>query len=193
MNVNGIETAGYRVPGYDTRRAQRNAPGRDYAAQASNTVQTTQMPSGTFELHISNAKDGKAIGSKCGNDYSLTVYQPKDFDPANPVYKVKVWDKSGNVTERMVDVSKVDTKDCDYIDMFAYSSHLSASGECPGAQSAFIRAGANQHGFDNKTYDELFGMSDWLSVVKDAMETQYNAGNLKGYLDYKRFWDFLNK
>ncbi|MDE7310437.1 MAG: hypothetical protein K2N87_02270, partial [Eubacterium sp.] len=25
----------------------------------------------------------------------LTVYQPKDFDPANPVYKVKVWDKSG--------------------------------------------------------------------------------------------------
>ena len=40
--------------------------------------------------------------------YSLTVYQPNDFDPANPVYKVKAWDKDENVTERMVDVSKID-------------------------------------------------------------------------------------
>ena len=105
---------------------------------------------------------------------------------------MKVWDKDGNVTERMVDVSKVDTTGSDYIDMFAYSSHLSASGECPGAQSAFIRAGANQHGADNRTHDDLFGMNDWISVLKDAMQTQYDAGNLKGYLDYKQFWDFLD-
>ena len=77
--------------------------------------------------------------------------------------------------------------------MFAYSSHLSASGECPDAQSSFIRAGANQHGFDNKTYDDLFGMTNWISVLKDAMQMQYNVGNLKGYLDYKQFWDFLDK
>ena len=32
---------------------------------------------------------------------------------------MKVWDKDGNVTERMVDVSKVDTTGSDYIDMFA--------------------------------------------------------------------------
>ena len=105
---------------------------------------------------------------------------------------MKVWDKDGNVTERMVDVSKVDTTGSDYIDMFAYSSHLSASGKCPGAQSAFIRAGANQHGADNRTHDDLFGMKDWISVLKDAMQTQYDAGNLKGYLDYKQFWDFLD-
>ncbi|NBK00606.1 hypothetical protein D5282_26105 [bacterium 1xD8-48] len=24
------------------------------------------------------------------------------------------------------------------------------------------------------------------------MQTQYDAGNLKGYLDYKQFWDFLD-
>lgn len=47
--------------------------------------------------------------------YSLTVYQPNDFDPANPVYKVKAWDKDENVTERMVDVSKIDKKNSDYI------------------------------------------------------------------------------
>lgn len=93
----------------------------------------------------------------------------------------------------MVDVSKVDSKSSDYIDMFAYSSYLSASGECPSAQSAFIKAGANQHGADNKTHDDLFGMTDWVSVLKDAMQTQFDAGNLKGYLGYKQFWDFLDK
>ncbi len=193
MSISGIGAVGYPAAGYETRRAQRNTLGRNYTDQMCGMVQTTQMSSGTFELHISNDKDGKAIGSVCGADYSLTVYQPKEFDPANPVYKVKVWDKSGNVTERMVDVSKVDTKSSDYIDMFAYSSHLSASGECPSAQSAFIKAGANQHGADNKTHDDLFGMADWISVLKDAMQTQYDAGNLKGYLGYKQFWDFLNK
>ena len=187
MNVNGIG-AGYPAAGYETRRARRN-----YSDQMCNMVPATQSSGGTFELHISNDKDGKAIGSMCGADYSLTVYQPNDFDPANPVYKVKAWDKDGNETERMVDVSKVDTKNSDYIDMFAYSSHLSASGKCPGAQSAFIRAGANQHGADNRTHDDLFGMKDWISVLKDAMQTQYDAGNLKGYLDYKQFWDFLEK
>ncbi len=188
MNVNGIGAAGYPAAGYETRRARRNN-----ADQMGNMSPTTQASGGTFELHISNDKDGKAIGSMCGADYSLTVYQPKDFDPANPVYKVKAWDKDGNVTERMVDVSKVDTTGSDYIDMFAYSSHLSASGKCPGAQSAFIRAGADQHGFDNRTHDDLFGMKDWISVLKDAMQTQYDAGNLQGYLDYKQFWDFLDQ
>ena len=96
MNVNGIGATGYPAAGYETRRARRN-----YADQMCNMVPATQSSGGTFELHISNDKDGKAIGTMCGADYSLTVYQPKDFDPANPVYKVKVWDKGGNVTERI--------------------------------------------------------------------------------------------
>ena len=190
MSVSGVGTAGYPIAGYDTRKAQRNTTQSGFAGQMSN-VGNTQSKGIT--LYISNTEDGEAIGSMGNHDSSVTVYKTKDFDPANPVYKVKIWDKDGNVTERMVDVSKVDTKNSDYIDMFAYSSHLSASGECPNAQSAFIRAGANQHGFDDKTYDNLFGMTDWISVLKNAMQTQYNAGNLKGYLDYKQFWDFLDK
>lgn len=192
MSINGIGVTGYPA-GCGIGRAQRNTAGRDYTGRMCNMVQTTQMSSGTFELHISNDEDGKAIGAACGEDYSLTVYQPKDFDPANPVYKVKVWDKDGNVTERMVDVSKVDAKGSDYIDMFAYSSYLSVSGKCPGAQSAFISAGAYQHGLDNRTYNDLFETTDWLGLLQDAMQTQYDAGNLKGYLDYKQLWDFLNK
>jgi hypothetical protein len=57
MNVNGIGAAGYPAAGYETRRARRN-----YADQMCNMVPATQSSGGTFELHISNDKDGKAIG-----------------------------------------------------------------------------------------------------------------------------------
>ena len=70
---------------------------------------------------------------------------------------------------------------------------LIASGEYPDALSAFTGAAAHQHGAEDRSYDDLFKKNDWLSVVRDAMQTQFEANNLEGYLQYKRFWDFLEK
>ncbi len=100
MSIYGIGTAGYPMTGYEPRKTPRSAAANNYTNQMSSVTQTTQMSSGTFELHISNDTDGEAVGATCGSDYSVTVYQPNDFDPANPVYKVKVWDKEGNVKGR---------------------------------------------------------------------------------------------
>ena len=161
--------------------------------QKYGTTQKTQNTGGGFVLHISNEQDGEAIGAMCGADHSVTVYKPEDFDAANPVYKVKIWDKDGNATERMVDVSKIDPRNSDYIDMFAYSSHLTDSGQCPGAQSAFTSSARNQHGMDDTSYQDLFQQTDWVNQLADAMQTQYVAGNFEGYLHYKPFWDFLTK
>lgn len=189
MSVSGIETTGYPV-GYETRRSKRNTTSSNFAGEMRN-VKNTQGAGIT--LYISNPDDGETIGSMGDHDSSITVYKTKNFDPANPVYKVKIWDAAGNVTERMVDISEVNPENCDEIDMFAYSSHLTASGECPNAQSAFIRAGVNEYGSENKTYDDLFSGKNWIDVVKYAMQMQYHAGNIKGYLDFKTFWDFLEK
>lgn len=188
MNVNGIGAAGYPVAVYETRRAQRNTAGNGFAGQMGN-VKSTQ---GTgITLHISNPEDGEAIGSMGDHDSSVTVYKTKDFDPANPVYKVKVWDAAGNVTERMVDISKVDSKNCDEIDMFAYSSHLSASGKYPDAQRSFMGTKSNHDSSNGGS--SPFGKENWMDIVKEIMQMQYSAGNLKGYLEYKQFWDFLDK
>ncbi len=188
MSVNGIGTAGYLMAGYETKRTGSNVADRSFAGHMGN-VKSTQSTGIT--LHISNEEDGQSIGAMADYDSSVTVYKTKDFDPANPVYKVKIWDDKGNVTERMVDISKVDPKNCDKIDMFAYSSHLSATGQCPNAQSAFIGAKS----YDNSTNDggSLFEKENWLDIVKDIMQMQYNSSNLQGYLHYKQFWDFLNK
>lgn len=194
MSIYGIGAAGYPMTGYyAVKQTQKKAVESENIGQNFDEVQRSLMPSGTFELHISNDEDGESIGAACGADYSLTIYKPKDFDPSNPVYKAKIWDKDGNVTERMVDISEVDPGNSDYIDMFAYTSHLSAAGECPSAQSSFIRAAGALHGMDSTGYKDLFAKTDWVHALADAMQTQYQAGNIEGYLDYKPFWDFLTE
>lgn len=114
MSVNGIGAAGYPVTGYQTRRTGNNAAEKSFAGSMGNVKGTGNTG---ITLHISNEEDGQSIGAMADHDSSVTVYKTKDFDPANPVYKVKIWDAAGNVTERMVDISKVDPKNCDEIDM----------------------------------------------------------------------------
>lgn len=191
MSVSGIGSAQYLMSEYGAKKAASRTAGKSFANYLSNTVQKTQMPSGTFELHTSNDIDGKVVGAGCGYDYSFAVYEPKDFDPENPVYKMKVWDKNGNVTEQSADLSKVDSRSSDYLNMFAYSSYLTAMGIYPGAQSAFMGASAFQYGMNNRTYGSLFGPTNWMNVVQDAMQTQYNAGNLQGYMNYRQFYNTL--
>lgn len=168
------------------KRTRENTAENSFAGQMEN-IGITQNKGIT--LHISNPEDGEAIGSMGDSDSSVTVYKTKDFHPENPVYKVKVWDVAGNVTERMVDISKIDPKNCDEIEMFAYSSHLTDTGECPNAQRSFMGAKYN-HNSENS--GSFFGKENWMDIVGEIMQMQYDAGNMKGYLDYKKFWDFLD-
>ena len=188
MSISKIGAADYCSGWYKTRRMANQAEANDFEGKMGN-VNHTQSTG--FALHISNPEDGEAIGAMADHEGSVTVYKPKDFNPANPVYKVKIWDSNGNVTERMVDVSKVDPGNCDEIDMFAYSSHLTDSGKCPGAQSAFM--GAKSYNHSSNSSNSIFDKENWMDIVKEVMQMQYDAGNLKGYLDYKQFWDFLGK
>lgn len=121
---------------------------------------------------------------------SMSVYTPKGYDPKNPVYKVKVWDKSGNITEHMVDISKVNPRECNAIEMYAYSAYLSSTGQCPDAMTKFMMAQAHE---GQNSYDSLFEKKDWISVVRSLMNTQYRMGNLDGYLGYKIFCEALER
>ena len=103
MSVAGInQTANYSV--YTPEKTKGNVANNNFSQQIN------QAKANVYTLHWFDTTEGDkplgALGDK-GNS-SITVYKPKDFDPENPVYKVKVWDADGNMTERMVDVSKVD-------------------------------------------------------------------------------------
>lgn len=60
---------------------------------------------------------------------SVSVYRTQDFVPENPVYRVKTQDKSGDATEQIVNVSGVDPKNCDTVEMYAYIVSLGESGK----------------------------------------------------------------
>lgn len=193
MSIYSVGAAGYPAVGYGYEYRNRTGSKTEIGGY-SETVQKSEMAGGAFVLHYFDNEDGeRTAGAACGKDYSISAYIPKDFDPENPVYKVKIWDKDGNVTERMVDLTKVDPENSDFIDMFAYSSYLESSGKCPGAQSAFMGSHANQYDTDGMRYDDLFDKTNWVGRLKDMMQMQYRCGNLKGYLEYKNFRDFLEE
>ena len=187
MSVAGINgTANYPV--YTPGKATRNVSNNNFS-QRINKTKTGSM----FTLHWFDTPEGDkplgALGDEGNN--SITVYKPKDFDPENPVYKVKIWDAEGSVTERMVDVSKVDAKNSDRADMFAYACYLTDSGQYPEAQDTFCRIPISNEQPGSFSDSFKAGKFNWLELAKSFMQMQYDAGNLKGYLDYKKFVDFF--
>lgn len=128
MSVSGIGAAGYPTAGYETRKTEKNVAGGNFAKQAAEAAQAAGKATAT----LYGAEEGSGditifSGVELASGSSYSVYKTPDFDPENPVYKVKIWDKSGNVTERMVDVSKVDPKNCDTVEMYAYTADLKES------------------------------------------------------------------
>lgn len=192
MNIGGIGGAGYPA-WYQTGRTGRNSQNAE-AANRAVAAQSAGQAGGSFVLHMGSGVEGDILaGAGCGDGYSYSAFEPADFDPSNPVYKVVIWNADGTTTERMVDVDDVDLQNCDFIDMFACAGYLSRSGRCPEAQSALTGAGSNQHGPDERTYDDLFHKRNWVGALRYAMQNQYELGNLQGYMHYKKAWDFFGE
>lgn len=196
MNLNGIETAGCRITGNEAGRRERNTPGGDFAKQAAQAAQAAGRADAVLHGTDEDTGDTRIFsGAELISGSSISVYKTRDFDPADPVYKVKIWDRSGNVTETMVDVSKVDTRNCDTAEMYAYTAHLKESGKgnfedtvlkavaAKSVKNAESRSGSWSHS------DKM----DWVKTVRDIMQSAYQYGDLKGYMEWKKFLGFLEK
>lgn len=158
-----------------------------------------------FTLHIRSGNDNdKMLSAAAGRGSGgMTVFEPADFNPEQPVYKVCTWDEKGNRTERMVDVTNVDVHHSDEAEMFAYACYLSKSGAYPEASDTFLRTRGYFHeelsggeGDGDPKTDPAYSVirqakKDWTKLAASIMQTQYECGNLKGYLEYKKFVDFF--
>ena len=198
MSVSGIGTAGYLEAGYDTRKTERSVSGGNFAKQAEEAAQVAAQTSSAI-LHGSDEETGDiAIFSNVDivNNLSITVYKTQDFDPDNPVYKVKTWDKDGNVTEGMIDVSNVDPKNCDTAEMYAYTANLKESGkgsfEDTVLKAAVAKAASNAEQRNSGSWSYSTKMN-WMDIVKDIMQAEYSYGDLKGYLEWKKFLGLLER
>lgn len=133
-------------------------------------------------------------GAELASGSSYSVYKTAEFDPQYPVYKVKIWDKSGNVTERMVDVSKVDPKNCNTAEMYAYTADLKESGkgsfEDTVLKAAVAKAVKNAEQKSAGSWD-FSEKTDWVKIARDIMQSAYRYGDLKGYAQWRKFLGFL--
>lgn len=190
MNVNGIGAAGYLSTGYETRKTERNVSGGNFAEQAVQAITTLHgADEGSGDIAISSWAD--VMSGSC-----ISVYRAQDFDASNPVYKVKTWDKSENVTEQMVDVSKVDPENCDTAEMYAYTTYLKESGKGSFEDTVLKAAVAKAVQNAEQRSEGLWSFSektDWVKIVNNIMGSEYHCGDLKSFFEWKKFLGFLEK
>ena len=196
MNVSGI-TTDYPI-GYEARRTQGATTENNFAKEIASTAQANGTGA-TATLHGSDEETGDIAVSSWAdvvNGSSITVYKTKDFDPENPVYKVKTWDAAGNVTERMVDVSKIDPKNCDTVEMYVYTADLKETGKGDFKETvlkaAIAKAASNLEQKTSAPWDHSRNIN-WVETVKDIIQSTYSYGDLKGYLEWKKFLGFLDR
>ena len=194
MNVGGVTTD--HPKGYEARRTQRAASENNFAKEVADAAQANGTGAAAT-LHGSDEAAGDVAVSSWTdmvNGSSTTIYKTKDFDPENPVYKVMTWDAAGNVTERMVDASKIDPRNCDTVEMYVYTANLKEAGkgnfEETVLKAAIAKAASNLERKSSVSWDYSRNIN-WVETVKGIMQSHYGYGDLKGYLEWKKFLGFL--
>lgn len=206
MNINGVregypawrETGEMRRKHTDTGFTDRMAGA---AAAEANFAGRAAQEAGKATVILHGAEEGSGditifSGAEPVIGSSYSVYKTADFDLENPVYKVKIWDQSGNVTQQMVDVSKVDPKNCNAAELYAYTADLKESGK--GSFEDTVLKAVVAKAVKNAEHKSvgLWSFSentDWVKIVKDIMKSEYLFGNLKGYAEWRKFLGFLEK
>lgn len=180
-----------------TYRVSEASTDEGIAMQAAEALQAKGQA--TAVLHGTDEGSGDiAVFSSADvvNGVSISAYKTADFDSENTVYKVKIWDQSGNVTERMVDVSEVDLTNCDTVELYAYAANLKESGkgsfEYTVLNAVIAKAvkNAEQKNSASWSYSEK---TDWIEVVKELMQSAYSCGDMNGYMEWNKFLELLDR
>ncbi|MBO5459801.1 MAG: hypothetical protein J5981_06090 [Lachnospira sp.] len=187
----GIEIGAGDYPiSYKTMRTQRETGRTD-----KNDTKSTHVfnKSSSITLHLTNEQtNGKAL--TCvgfPNGVSASVYKAEGYTEENPQYRVKYWDKSGEEAEYIINPKEVNPANADYIEMLAYSTYSDVQGYTSNAYGKFLSAAGGINGeltYDLSNIDEK---TDFISIVKEFMQMQYDANNLNGYLSYKQLYDYM--
>ena len=104
----------------------------------------------------------------------------------------EITDKEGNYTDTNVQINDVDPRNASYLEMLAYTTYSDVEGFTKNAFGDFMNAAGGVNG--NITYDSdsINEKKDYMSMIKEFMQLQYDSNNLSGYLSYKELYDYIN-
>ena len=190
MNVGGIST-NYSAA-YDAEKVQKVGATGDFAekieeaAQANGTGATTAAHG--FDDESGDVAVFRVLYTNSGIKY--TVYKTQDFSPENPIYKVKIWDSEENMTERMIDASKVNPRSSDTFEMEVYAAYLMETGK-GSFEDTINRVSTAKGGVNSSAVWDYSQKVNWVEAVRNVMQSTYNYGDFKGYMEWKKFLSFL--
>ena len=189
MSISGINN--YNYPSYyaGARHNTAKTGGRD-----SGVLSSTSSASSNITLHMSDGgNSGNALTAMGFPDgTSASVFQADDYNPADPEYRVRYWDKDGNYTDIMVKVKDIDPQNASYLEMLAYTTYGDVEGLTKNAFGNFMSAAGGVNGDLSYNADSINGKKDYMSTIREYMQLQYESNNLSGYLSYKELYDYMN-
>ncbi|SCY11378.1 hypothetical protein [Butyrivibrio sp. INlla14] len=140
----------------------------------------------------------RADGSTCKFSWvdaqtgvNTCVYKPADFSEENPILRVEIWDKDGNLTEKDVNPLEVNPSNATGGEMAAYSVYLKETGQCQNTDISFLWTKSNLDS-TGETYDGVSRLN-WEKLGREWLKMQFGAGNMKGYYDYLPYYQLLKQ
>lgn len=186
----------YRAYFTDDKVTCHNALGQkswETAIKDASHAQKIKESLGGITLYSQDNSTGKKALSSVGfpNGESISVFEADDFSKENPIYMVKHWDKNGVESEYIIDPRKVNPENASYLEMAAYTTYLDTTGQTKDAFGDFVGAsgGINQDAIYDST--NMNSKEDFLAIIYDYMQMQYDANNLEGYLSLKSLYDCM--
>lgn len=186
----------YRAYFTDDRVTTHNAVGQkawETAIKDASYAQKIKESLGGITLYSQDNSTGKKALSSVGfpNGESISVFEADDFSKENPIYNVKYWNESGIESEYIIDPRKVNPENASYLEMAAYTTYLDETGQTEDAFGRFVGAanGANEESVTDVL--DMTDKKDFLSMIYDYMQMQYDANNLEGYLSLKSLYDCM--
>ena len=189
MSISGINNCNYPSYYAGARHNTAKTGGRD-----SGVLSSTSSASSNITLHMSDGgNSGNALTAMGFPDgTSASVFQADDYNPADPEYRVRYWDKDGNYTDIMVKVKDIDPQNASYLEMLAYTTYGDVEGLTKNAFGNFMSAAGGVNGDLSYNADSINGKKDYMSTIREYMQLQYESNNLSGYLSYKELYDYMN-
>lgn len=78
------------------------------------------------------------------------------------------------------------------VEMLAYTTYSDVEGFTKNAFGDFMNAARGVNGNISYDADNIKEKKDYMSMVKELMQLQYDSNNLPGYLSYKELYDYMN-
>lgn len=120
-----------------------------------------------------------AEGTPEGNSFS--IYKEADYSKENPWMCVRGIDKEGNSYEERINAKEVNPQSASYIELKALNAYLVDNGELETGSMGF---------FPRKNEDDLV-KQNYMKILQEWRDMQYNMGNLAGYKNFSAVCNVL--